>query len=85
MVPNKARTGRWGFFAIFKHFSLGDHHLRQAGAEFFLLPGKVQARPSAGNANRWAASAVSTLLSLEVKQGEASHETKTAFTTNECK
>jgi hypothetical protein len=35
------------------------------------------------NAARWVAGAVSTLLSLEVKQREISQETKTAFTTAE--
>jgi len=45
--PNKACTGRWGFCAVYKHFS---------GFEFFLLPNRVHARPSASNANRWAAS-----------------------------
>ena len=35
-----------GFVAIFEHFS---------GVEFFLLPSRVHARPSASNANRWAA------------------------------
>ena len=29
--PNKARSGLVGVCAVFKHFSLGDHHLRQAG------------------------------------------------------
>jgi len=38
-------TGRWGFCGIFEHFS---------GFEFFLLPSRVHARPSASNANRWA-------------------------------
>ena len=47
-----ANTGRWGFCAIYKHFS---------GFEFFLLPNIVHARPSAmlrerkplgGNASR---------------------------------
>jgi len=46
--PNKACTGRWGFCVIYKHFS---------GFEFFLLPSRVHAHPSASNANRWAASA----------------------------
>ncbi len=42
--PNTACTGRWGFCAIFEQFS---------GFEFFLLPNRVHARPSASNANRW--------------------------------
>ena len=45
-LPNKACTGRWGFCGIFEHFS---------GFEFFLLPSRVHARPTASNANRWAA------------------------------
>jgi len=44
-TPNKACTGRWGFCAIFEHFS---------GFEFSLLPSRVHVRPSASNANRWA-------------------------------
>jgi cyclase len=44
--PNKACTGRWGFCGIFEHFS---------GFEFSLLPSRIHARPSASNANRWAA------------------------------
>jgi hypothetical protein len=43
---NKTCTGRWGFCGILKHFP---------GFEFFLLPNIVHARPSARNANRWAA------------------------------
>ncbi|MEK6753484.1 MAG: hypothetical protein AABZ00_14600 [Chloroflexota bacterium] len=42
--PNTACIGRWGFCAIFKHFS---------GFEFLLLPSRVHTRPSAGNAIRW--------------------------------
>src|SRR3989304_1659231 len=38
MRANKACTGRWGFCAIYKHFS---------GFEFSLLPNRVHARPSA--------------------------------------
>jgi len=38
-------TGRWGFCAIYKHFS---------GFRFSLLPNSFSARPSASNANRWA-------------------------------
>jgi len=39
-------TGRWGFCGTLrvKHFS---------DFEFFLLPSRVHARPSASNANRW--------------------------------
>jgi hypothetical protein len=43
MQPNKACSGRWGFFAIYKHFS---------GFGFFLLSGIFSARPTATNANR---------------------------------
>jgi hypothetical protein len=34
-----------GFCAVFEHFS---------GFGLFLLPSRIPARPSAGNANRWA-------------------------------
>jgi len=49
--PNTACTGRWGFCGIFEHFS---------GFEFFLLPNRIHARPSASNANRWAVDWVKT-------------------------
>jgi hypothetical protein len=42
-LPNTACTGRWGFCAIYKHFS---------DFEFSLLPNRIHARPSASNANR---------------------------------
>jgi len=45
-APNNACTGRWGFCAIYKHFS---------GFEFFLLSGIFPARPPAANASRSAA------------------------------
>jgi len=45
-APNTACTGRWGVCAIYEHFP---------GFEFFLLPSRVHAHPSASNANRWAA------------------------------
>jgi hypothetical protein len=44
---NKARTGRWGFCGIFKHFPR---------FKLFLLPNRIHARPSANNATRYAAS-----------------------------
>jgi len=37
-TPNKACTGRWGFCGFFEYFS---------GFEFFLLPSRIHARPSA--------------------------------------
>jgi hypothetical protein len=36
--PNKACTGRWGFCGVFEHFPR---------FEFFLLPSRIHARPSA--------------------------------------
>jgi len=49
LVPaqQSVHCGRWGFCCTYgKHFS---------GFEFFLLPNRIHARPSASNANRWAA------------------------------
>jgi hypothetical protein len=48
-LPNTACTGQVGVCAIYKQFS---------GFEFILLPGRVQSRPPASNASRWAADAV---------------------------
>jgi len=45
-LPNKACTRQVGVCAIYEHFS---------SFEFFLLLGRVHARPLAGNANRCAA------------------------------
>ncbi len=45
-LPFHANTGRGGFCGIFEHFP----HF-----EFFLLPNRIPVRPSASNANRWAA------------------------------
>ena len=42
---NKACTGQVGTVRLFKHFT---------GFEFFLLPNRIHARPSASNASRWA-------------------------------
>jgi hypothetical protein len=57
---NKACAGCWGFCAIYKHFS---------DLEFFLLPNRVHARPSASNANCWAV-ALQTKLKLNIEESQ---------------